>query len=85
MLDPKLNMEPQNILPFKGTQSSTILDRHSHHKHSEIFSLWNMAKQFEIVLSISNTALVLQVSADLKFGRQFALQPYFYRQAPDVI
>ena len=56
----------------------------SHHWSSEIFSSWNMKKQFEIVLSISYTALVLQVSAGLTFRRQLTLQTYFCRQVPDV-
>jgi hypothetical protein len=56
----------------------------SHHWRSEIFSPWNTRKQFEIVLSISYTALVLQVSAGLTFRRQLTLQTYFCRQVPDV-
>ena len=78
---------PNSIWNFKTSYPLKIHNPRqalSHHWRSEIFSPWNTRKQFEIVLSISYTALVLQVSAGLTFRRQLTLQTYFCRQVPDV-
>lgn len=78
---------PNSIWNFKISCTLKIYNPRqllSYHWRPEIFSSWNMKKQFEIVLSISYTALVLQVSAGLTFRRQLTLQTYFCRQVPDV-